>query len=255
MPGYRPGMPRLEQPPRRSIRTAIARGFLTPALPRRVAGPIVGLAGALAVLSGGCSAVGLGRSVGGQSSITGQDGRVALAADFRTFAYVPGPNATADVYMTDFSPEELDAFFDESGAWTGLEGHILHVHMFLTPRAGSTPIDPTAANAAARLLVLSGGQIGVYTGAGFLLPDRAPGGRSFGGSVLDASLRLDHASDYFIDRLGPTRLELSFRAPRDEPLAGALAARLNAAQRTAQPVARAGIDAAPRADAPSDGAP
>ena len=185
----------------------------------------------------GCRAVGRAPSFGGSSALTGQDGRVALSPNFRVFAYAPGPNSTADVYRTDFTRDELDAFCEQSGAWSALQGHILHIHMFLQPKAGATPIDPTAANAAVRLLVMADGQLGVYTGAGFLLPDRAPGGRSFGGNVLNASLRLDHATDYFQDRLGAATLKTSFTAPRDPQLAADMAARLNAAQRTAGPIA------------------
>jgi len=118
---------------------------------------------------------------------------------------------SADVILTDIPLERLT---DKSKAPP--TGHIVHVQLFLNPRPGRTPIEQTACSATVQHLILARGQVGVYTGAGFLIPDGPPGDRYFGGSISSAHLRLTKATEQFVDRLGPSRGYFSFVAQRDD---------------------------------------
>lgn len=141
----------------------------------------------------------------------------------RTAAYLAGDRNTADVYLTDLPATALDPAADLKG----VSGQMVHIHLFLTPKAGSTPIDSTACSATVRHVVIADGRIGVYGGGGFLSPDTSPGDRVLAGHISDATLRLVSASPEFGDRLGASRFECAFRAPLDQRLANTLAARLD----------------------------
>lgn len=118
---------------------------------------------------------------------------------------------TADVILTDIAVENLT---DPSGAPP--TGNIFHVQLFVHPRPGRTPIATTACSATVRHLLLARGQVGVYTGGGFLYPDAAPGEKYFGGSISGATLRLTRATDQFVDQLGPSEGSIAFVAQRDD---------------------------------------
>lgn len=137
---------------------------------------------------------------------------------------------TADVILTDIS---LDRLTDSSAAPP--TGNIFHVQLFINPRPGRTPIESTACSATVQHLLLARGQIGIYTGAGFLLPDGAPGDRYFGGSIGAASLRLTRATDKFVDQLGPSEGSISFVATRDDEQVLQLLAIINRLSEVAAP--------------------
>ncbi|MCL4219937.1 MAG: hypothetical protein KJZ65_01070 [Phycisphaerales bacterium] len=118
---------------------------------------------------------------------------------------------TADVILTDISMESLT---DPSGPPP--TGNIIHVQLFVHPKPGRTPIASTACSATVQHLVLARGQVGVYTGGGFLYPDAPPGEKYFGGSISAAALRLTRATDQFVDQLGPSQGNISFVAQRDD---------------------------------------
>ncbi|MEM7756130.1 MAG: hypothetical protein AAF297_10905 [Planctomycetota bacterium] len=140
---------------------------------------------------------------------------VDLAPNLTRRVYSPRTESSADVYLTDLSPQALTrALSDPADPTTGT---IVHVHLFIRPQPGRTPIEETALSATIRYVILARGQAGVYDGGGFLLPEGKPGGDRFEGTMLDASVRLSAATPGFIDRIGRGSLELDFRAERDEP--------------------------------------
>jgi hypothetical protein len=145
------------------------------------------------------------------------------APALRTAAYTSSNRNTAEVYLTD-----LDAAALEPGAsLEGLSGRIVQIRMFLEPLAGSTPIEPTACSVIIRHIVLADGEIGIYGGGGFLNPNRRAGRSRFSGTVRGATLRLTGQTDGFNDALGPSRLDATFSARRDESLARRIAARVD----------------------------
>ena len=188
-------------------------------------------------LLSGCARLPFGTS--SSARLRSLEQSVELSPDLRLRVYVAGDRNTADVFLTDLSDEELAAFTAPDSSWTEIDGQIVHVHMFLAPKAGQTPIETTAANATVRYAVLTQGQIGVYTGAGFLLPRGTAGDSHFGATLSNATVRLDRATPGFVDLLGPSRLELSFRATREPRTAAELRARIDALSRRAEAVAPA----------------
>lgn len=146
------------------------------------------------------------------ATLASVDTDAQLSPSLRYRAYTATGDNTADVYLTDLSPEEIATLLDEAGGLAQIRGQILHIHMFLEPRPGRTPIEPTAVNATVRYAVLANGELGVYAGAGFLLPASSPGAGVFAGDVIQTSLRLNRATDRFRDLLGPSELRASFSA-------------------------------------------
>lgn len=143
---------------------------------------------------------------------------------------------TADVYLTDLPREALDPEADIFG----VSGQLVHIHLFVTPAAGDTPIDDTACSASIRHVVISQGQVGVYAGGGFLLPGDKPGEPQFSGKINGATLRLVSSSKGFVDRLGAVEMAGVVKAPLNEPMSAALADRLRTLIELTEPVARGG---------------
>jgi hypothetical protein len=173
-------------------------------------------------------------SPGGELEATSLDGGKRLAPALSTAAYLALDENTADVYLSDLPRAR---FTDPRDSLADAAGSIVHVHVFLVPQAGSTPIDPTACNVTIRHLVLagpSGGireasdtpRMGLYAGGGFFLPQGDLGEGTVGGSVREASHRLTRATPGFTDLLGPGTLSGRFNAREDEDLARAMRAKL-----------------------------
>lgn len=190
----------------------------------------------LALLAPACTRLGLVTSADGE--LVGAESAATLSPSFRVLVFARGESeGTADLYFTDLSDEQIEAYFDDSAAWTTISGSIVHVHMFIKPYAGRTPIESTAANASMRWAVLAQGEIGVYTGAGFVFPGRSLLGSKISGTVSGATLRLTRATPGFHDPLGPSSLSMGFTAREDAELAEGLSRRLDAAARRAVKVA------------------
>lgn len=151
-----------------------------------------------------------------------------LSPDLPVRAYISLDKREADIYLTDLTDEQLTRFFDDDASWATFEAQIIHVRMFIQPRAGRTPIEPTAISATVRYAIMSKGEIGVYAGAGFCLPRLDPGGGSFAASLSGADVRLSRATPGFNDPLGPATLSVDFNAPEDPELAATLRERLDA---------------------------
>ena len=153
---------------------------------------------------------------GGESAVrVRSEGSAVMDAPRLPVAVYASPDSTtADIYLTDLTGEELDPTTDLSG----LSGRIVSLHLFMVPLPGTTPMDSTACSVTVRHIVLAHGVIGVYSGGGFLNP-RRQGESDLGGTVRGATLRLTGKTAGFADRLGPSTLEGSFVAVRDEALA------------------------------------
>ena len=164
-----------------------------------------------------------GCSVGGTVRVASVEAGTSLQPQVTLVAFRPLGRGQIDLYMTDLTREQLDP----AVALEELSGSLVHVRMFIRPRAGKTPIDSTATNVTIRHVVLSGGAIGVYGGGGFLFPRSSRTSDAFIGRMRGATLVLTDRTPNFIDPLGPSTMSLSVRAPRDEALAALIAARLD----------------------------
>ncbi|MEM1183785.1 MAG: hypothetical protein AAGI53_02175 [Planctomycetota bacterium] len=166
---------------------------------------------------GACS----GPSTRAESRLISAEFPVDLAPELPHRVYIPRTQSSADIYLTDLDPQALArALADPTDPITGT---IIHLHLFVRPKPGRTPIDDTALSATVRYIVLAKGQAGIYDGGGFLLPEQRPGGDRFEATMLDASVRLSSKTEGFIDRIGRGALELEFKAERNEPSAELIA--------------------------------
>jgi hypothetical protein len=156
---------------------------------------------------------------GGPLRIAAENGSTELPASFALAAYVANDSNSADLYFTDLPPEDRLADANRSG----VSGQFLHIHLFLDPEAGQTPLDPTACNIVVRHLVIAGNELGLYGGGGFMPLSGTPGDDSLGGNVLAATLRLIGATPAFDDRLGNCELSGNVSAPKNEAMAKELA--------------------------------
>lgn len=157
-------------------------------------------------------------SISTVSVITGK----YIEGDLPTAVYTMPDEFTADVYLTNLPISRLS---DTNDTLADLTGTVVHIHVFLVPAAGKTPIAQHAVNASVRQLVVSNGQAGIYSGGGFVFTDE-PGDSSYAASVRDSSMRLTVASPGFVDQLGQANLTGGFNANLDEKAARLIAARL-----------------------------
>lgn len=188
------------------------------------------------VLVHGCAGLSLGGGGSGGSGVVASETQpTQLRLRLPTRAAIVKDRNTADVYLTDLSPTTLE-LLGEGRLSPDISGTLLHIHIFLNPKPGRTPIEDTAASATARLIVIARGQVGVYDGAGFLLPGNSLKNGSAAGVLRNAPTRLTRATAGFIDPLGPSRLELSFDAKPDRPTADAVARAVRVLSAAADPL-------------------
>ncbi|MEM1445415.1 MAG: hypothetical protein AAGF84_05120 [Planctomycetota bacterium] len=177
---------------------------------------------------GACSLPGLpgspnGLTVRGQlENDTGYAAPVALRGDFDTAYYRHTDDNTVVFVLLD-GPEANPK-------------QAAIVRMFWRPRAGRTPLEEAATNCTITYLVFADdpegdqrnpGQLGLYSGAGFLHLDGSPGPSDLSADMWEAALNLETRSDRFVDLLGEATLTGSFRARRDPGKVAALLADLN----------------------------
>ena len=172
----------------------------------------------LCVAGAGCGTIPIGLISGTEFASATTD-RV-LRPEFPTRVFVSDGVNTADLYLTDLEEDVLD----DPARLAASTGQILHVHMFLRPKPGSTPIEETAITVTARYIVLSDGRAGVYAGGGFLLPSGGPGSSRFGGWMSDATLRIVGKTEGFEDLIRSGVLDLRERG-RNDPETSALIGR------------------------------
>lgn len=149
-------------------------------------------------------------------------GRGTLVTEFPTRVFRSSDANTVDVYFTDLPPELWRADADLSGA----SGTLVHLHMFLSPKAGKTPMASTASNLTIRYLICARGALGLYAGGGFILNQTGTAEREFEARVSRGSVRLIRKSTSFRDALGPAELSGKIEATNDPPSAAVLAERM-----------------------------
>lgn len=157
------------------------------------------------------------------TTLTAGDDSAVLSPDFTTAVFSQEDRNSVHFYLTDIP----DLATPESSG-VGLTGNVLHVHMFLKPYAGRTPIAFTASNTTITHVVIADGAYAVYSGGGFLLPDSLTGGDSFSGRIRDATLRPIGATSGIADLLGWTTLSANINARRDDDRADQISAWLDA---------------------------
>src|SRR6185295_4680763 len=110
-------------------------------------------------------------------------------------AYIAESSNAATVYLTDLDPVALERGSDLSN----VSGRIVQISMFLRPAAGSTPVSTSACSATVRHIILANGNIGVYSGGGFLSPSGHVGDEKLNGSLRGATMRLSGSAGNFVD--------------------------------------------------------
>ncbi len=184
----------------------------------------------------GCNAIRGGGGSGGSSTIHSDANEKTLKASFKTKAYTFHDDNTADIYLTDLTDTELTAFFAPDANWSQISGTLVQIHLFLDPKPGKTPIEHTAATASIRYAIIAQGEIGIYDGAGFMLPGSKPGKGSIDGTIHSAPLRLTRATPNFTDLFEAAKITIEFDAKQNDPNAAELRARLDAMAAKAMPV-------------------
>lgn len=149
----------------------------------------------------------------------------AMSPDLRTRVFAASDVNTATIFLSDMTVPELERALSKGGA--GATGNLIHIHMFLMPKAGETPVDFTAANATVRHYVIADGAVGLYAGGSFLLPGSIPtSGSTLSARLGGATLRLTDTSGPFVDRLESSDVAGGITATRDEEAVTAIESRL-----------------------------
>jgi len=167
------------------------------------------LAGAIACFSASCGIFGGGLTR--ETTLASAETGFVLNMTPRYQAYLSADINTADFFLSDLP---ADAFADNADL-SQFSGSLIQIHMFLAPKAGSTPIEFSATSATVRQIVFAQGQMGMYSGGGFLLPSGTAGDRTFGGKIHSASMRLTARTPGFADKLGPAEFASGLSVPKD----------------------------------------
>ena len=91
-------------------------------------------------------------------------------------------------------------------------GSVLHAQILWGPKPGYTPVDPTATNVTLRCIVFSGGEVGVYGGAGFCWPRGKLGSGEYSISIEASTLSLIASTPGFVDLASPASITGTFSA-------------------------------------------
>lgn len=170
------------------------------------------------------SAFALAGCSSGPSSLRIESSRGVIEPALQTAVYRFTDSNTADLYLSDFTP---DVLVDRLAAGpAGDPGTILHLHVFLAPKAGRTPIDFTASNCTLTYAVFTGSSVGFYGGGGFMLPSDTLGDTSLSGRLRRATVRLVENQPGFTDRLGSAEVGGDIAAQRDDAFATQISAGL-----------------------------
>ena len=184
------------------------------------------LAGVLPAPIGGCGRVFTASGVRFESIDQGG----VLSPAMVSAGYRTADTSTAEFYLSDIPLRQLS----QAESFDDLVGTIIHIHLFIRPKPGKTPIEPTASSATVQAVVLSRGEVGLYGGGGFMLPSGTPGDDTLGGSIRGGSVKLLSATPGFADRLGAASLTAGVSAPRDDAATGIMAHLFEQAGRVAR---------------------
>ncbi len=174
-----------------------------PALP-------LGLLVVLTLAAAGCNAF---RGSAGtlRSESLGPD-RVVLHGTYETVVYAHNPAGDTSFFLSDIPLDDLIGSYPR-------DGQVIHIELLWEPKPGATPMDASATNASIRHVVVAGGEVGVYGGAGFALPHGTPGSDNLTVTLRDATVRLLESTKGFADPLSPARITGTFSAHHDPLLA------------------------------------
>jgi hypothetical protein len=157
----------------------------------------------------GCA--GSGKATGSLRAESLGDDPVVLNARYVAAVYARDDDDTISFFLSEVPVEDL-----LDGDIT--DGQVMHLELLWRPKAGSTPMDSSATNASIRHVIMVDGELGLYGGAGFALPQGQPGKDRMRISLRDATLRLLESTDGFADPLTPARMTGSFTAIHDPQL-------------------------------------
>lgn len=162
---------------------------------------------------------------GGGSALTIASDTAVIKPVAATAVYRAVDENTADIFLSDFAPDVLAERL-AMGA-DGPPGTFTHIHLFVEPKAGQTPIDFTATSATVRHVVFTGSSLGIYGGGGFLLPSDDVGDTTLSGRIEQGTLKLLHAEPGFADRLGLAEISGRVSASRNDDEAQRLSSLLS----------------------------
>lgn len=170
----------------------------------------------LAIALAGCGLL-QGGDGGGSLSVRSRDDQgVVLKGGFQSGYYrFDGDNAATIILFDGPADDPVQA---------------VTMRLMWRPRAGHTPIEPTATNVTMHYVIFAPGasrEVGIYSGAGYLYPKSKLGSSRFTASLWDASLRLQDASERFEDLLGQAVIKGSFTVRRDDAAMERLRHRVN----------------------------
>lgn len=92
----------------------------------------------------------------------------------------------------------------------------VHIQMFYRPEAGKTPMDVHATNATVRFVDFKEKTVGVYGGAGLVMPGWRFSGGTFSADLRHANLRLLDAGPGYTGELKRPWIDGTIHARRDE---------------------------------------
>lgn len=185
------------------------RGVVWKPATRRASMPLIAALSTLALALPACSMFG-----GGGSSLRIESDEAVIQPAIATAIYRAVDSNTADIFLSDFPPDVLAERLSMGAS--GPPGTFTHIHLFVEPKAGQTPIDFTATSATARYIVFTGSSFGIYGGGGFLLPSDDVGDSTFSGRIEEGTLKLIHAEPGFADRLGLCQISGRVTVKRDD---------------------------------------
>lgn len=218
-----------------SVRRATAGGFSC------MFGWLVASAGlGLVLVSAGCAPTTIGSGLFSQAGVRATSSMNGSALDVRPriAVFEAVDDQSANIYLSDLPSDTLLRLSRGDASVlrdTPPIGSIVHIHLFLLPAAGRTPIDFNANNFTVTHLVFAGqdtsGQpaVGVYGGGGFLLPAAFRGDLAdpvFEGVIEDATLAFDVGTPSFVDRLDGARYDGKIAVRADQESVVVLAAAL-----------------------------
>ena len=166
------------------------------------------LAMSLLVLWGAAGCAGSVRHGSLRAQSLGDD-PVALEGEYVTAFYADGSSVETSFILSDVGLDQL-----LSGQFS--RGNVVRVDLLWIPKPGATPMDSSATNASILYVIVADGELGVYGGAGFALPEGDASGRSLAVRLRDATLDLLESTDGFVDLLSPATLTGTFTATHND---------------------------------------